>query len=372
MNSQSVDLVYLDPPFNSKRVYAAPIGSQSAGASFKDMWTWKDIDEAYLERMVNAYPSLVQFIKTVEVLHSRAMMAYLTYMTQRVIELHRVLKATGSLYLHCDPTASHYLKVLLDRVFGKGNFLNEIIWEYGLGGSSPKMFSRKHDVVFFYAKSDEYYFDKPQIDATSAMLMGKKKGMKDVWSDIPSLNNMAKERTGYPTQKPLALLKRMILASSREGAVVLDPFCGCATTCVAAQHLNRSWVGIDIEAKAADLVVERLSDKFGLFNDFVHRKDIPKRTDVVEEDVNSKDVKQRLFEEQSGKCNGCSVEFEIWNFEVDHVVPRSKGGGDYYENFQLLCGSCNRIKGNRPMEYLNAKILKRDEMLRSMVTFLGK
>lgn len=190
--------------------------------------------------------------------------------------------------------------------------------------------------------------------------------MKDVWSDIPSLNNMAKERTGYPTQKPLALLRRIIHASSHEGNVVRDPFCGCATTCVAADQSGRRWVGIDIEGKAADLVVERLSEAAGLFRNFVHR------TDVTIEDANAKGVKQRLFEEQQCQCNGCQAVFAIHHFEVDHVVSTVKGRRGLLRDYQLLCGSCNRIKGNRPMAYLNAKILKREEHLRSLITFAGK
>ncbi len=371
MNSESVDLIYLDPPFNSKRMYSAPVGSKFAGASFKDMRTLKDIDQAYLERIVNNCPYLVQFIKTVEVLHSKPMMAYLTYMTQRILEMHRVLRNIGSFYLHCDPTASHYLKLILDRIFGKGNFRNEVVWEYGLGGSSNRMYSRKHDVVLFYTKSDEYYFNKPKIKATSVMMRGKLKGMRDVWSDIPSLNNMAKERTGYPTQKPLALLKRIIEASSNEGDVVLDPFCGCATTMVAAQQLGRRWIGIDIEMKAAQLVSDRLSDDAGLFRDFIHTTDLPKRTDIKIESEKSRGVKIKLFNEQKGICNGCRNEMEIRHFEVDHIIPKSKGGGNYYENYQLLCGHCNRTKGNRPMEYLNDKIAKNEAYLRDNITFDG-
>jgi len=372
MNSESVDLIYLDPPFNSKRFYSAPIGSKAAGTSFKDMWTWKDVDEAYLERMVNDYPYLVQFVEAVEMLHSKPMMAYLTYMTQRILEMYRVLKSTGTFYLHCDSTASHYLKIILDRVFGKGNFLNEIIWKYGLGGSSPKMYSRKHDIILFYAKSKNYHFDKPKVDATSARMKGQKKGMPDVWTDIPTINNMAKERTGYPTQKPLALLRRVVEASSNRGDVVLDPVCGCATTMVAAQQLERKWIGIDIEEKSAELVVERLSDDAGLFSDFVHRHDIPVRTDIEITDIvdvkNKKRVKEKLGKQYGKVCNACGMS-HYENLEIDHVVPKSKGGQDTYSNYQLLCGNCNRTKGNRPMEYLMDKIAKREKLLRRKITF---
>ncbi|MDR0516563.1 MAG: site-specific DNA-methyltransferase, partial [Fibromonadaceae bacterium] len=152
LNSSLVDLMYLDPPFNSKRMYSAPVGSRAAGSSFKDMWTWQDVDEAYLDTLADKYPALTKFIATTGGLHSKAMMAYLTYMAQRIIEMHRVLKDTGSLYLHCDPTASHYLKILLDEIFGKNNFRNEIVWNY-TGNSVPKKcLPRKHDIIFWYSK----------------------------------------------------------------------------------------------------------------------------------------------------------------------------------------------------------------------------
>jgi hypothetical protein len=173
----------------------------------------------------------------------------------------------------------------------------------------------------------------------------------NVWTDIHALTAAAKESTGYPTQKPLALLHRIIEASSKEGDLVLDPFCGCATTCVAAQQKNRRWIGIDIESNASSILIERLSGDAGMFSDFVHRTDIPHRTDIVEVQITF-GIKERLFGEQKGLCNGCGTNFEIRHFEVDHIIPRAKGDGDYYENFQLLCGSCNRIKGDRPMEYL--------------------
>ena len=301
--------------------------------------------------------------------------------------MHRILKPTGSFYLHCDPTASHYLKIVLDRVFGKDNFRNEVVWCY-TGPSSPKMrhFPRKHDVIFRYTKSKNWVFNperKPYKDPNQKPrkvfdtgghfsdeyieeMRKRGKRVEDWWSDI-SIAARGKERTGYPTQKPKKLLERIIKASSNEGDVVFDPFCGCATTCVVAQELNRKWIGIDIEKKAAELVVIRLSTKQGMFKDFVHRLDIPQRTDVKIE--KEKDVKQRLFEEQKGICKGCEIELPIQLFEVDHIVPKSKGGGDYYENYQLLCGSCNRIKGNKPMAYLILKIKKIEKKLREHTTF---
>ena len=382
LNSASVDLIYLDPPFNSKRVYSGPIGSKAAKASFKDMWTWADVNEAYLEKLVDQYPALVSFIESISDLHSSAMMAYITYMTQRLIELHRVLKPTGSLYLHVDPTASHYLKLVLDRIFGKRNFRNEIVWGYRTGGVSKRYLPRKHDIILAYGKDAKQsvhnppkeiiLYDKPFFTGGQPDDSGKypvEVYVRDVWdNELKPIINVSKERTGYPTQKPLALLERIIKASSNEGDLVLDPFCGCATTCVKAQHLNRTWIGIDIEKQAAELLVQRLSDDAGFFKDFIHTKQIPQRTDI-EKVLPSQSVKERLYKTQAGKCNGCFEEFNIFNLEVDHIIPKSKGGGDHYENYQLLCGNCNRVKGNRPMEYLRAKIKIRQALLDQQITF---
>ena len=163
LNSNLVDLIYLDPPFNSKRFYSAPVGSRAAGSSFKDMWTWQDVNEEYLNTLAENYPALTEFIAAAGVMHSKAMAAYLTYMAQRIVEMHRVLKDTGSLYLHCDPTASHYLKALLDEIFGRENFKNEIVWHY-TGNSVPKYcFPRKHDILLWYSKSKNLRFNPNNV-----------------------------------------------------------------------------------------------------------------------------------------------------------------------------------------------------------------
>ncbi|MDR0927555.1 MAG: HNH endonuclease [Ignavibacteria bacterium] len=395
LNSDLVDLIYLDPPFNSKRTYSAPIGSKAAGSSFKDMWTWQDVNEAYLDTLAENYPALTDFIASTGLMHSKAMSAYLTYMAQRIIEMHRILKDTGSLYLHCDPTASHYLKGLLDEIFGRKNFQNEIVWCYTGGTDSAKHWQKKHDVILFYTKSQDYIFNKvymPFADATikrfnkidnegrrykenslsdgritKTYMKDDGKLIPDYWN-IPILNKTYKEATGYPTQKPLALLQRIIKASSNEGDIVMDPFCGCATTCVAAQQLGRKWIGIDIEKQAASILVERLSDDAGMFKKFVHTEIIPQRTDIQKVEP-SKPIKERLYKEQNGKCNGCGNDYLMKDMEIDHIIPKAKGGGDYYENYQLLCGSCNRIKGAKPMEYLRIKIQTRKNLLQEKITF---
>ncbi|MCL2131152.1 MAG: HNH endonuclease [Lentimicrobiaceae bacterium] len=428
LNSNLVDLIYLDPPFNSKRFYSAPIGSKAAGANFKDIWFWKDVNEEYLNTLAEKYPALTDFIASAGAVHSKAMMAYLTYIAQRIIEMHRILKDTGSLYLHCDTTASHYLKALLDEIFGKDNFKNEIVWERTTDTGSSKSVANRYptntDIILFYTKSaDRYTFNKQYYEYSNKYILNKfnnndKDGrgayrwqvlksysqetfdklknenmlkktdsskyyyykqylnegkgviISNLWDaeDVVPLGPSSKERTGYPTQKPLALLKRIIEASSNEGDIVLDPFCGCATTCVAAQQLGRKWIGIDIAEQAVDILVERLSDDAGIFKDFINTSAIPQRTDIQRVEP-VKSVKERLYKEQNGLCNACGTYFDIWNLEIDHIIPKSKGGGDYYENYQLLCSHCNKMKSDNPMESLRLKIETRKKMLKDKIIF---
>ena len=391
MNSESVDLIYIDPPFNSKKFYSAPIGSKAAGASFDDMWTWQDVDAAYLEKLYDDYPRLSHFIYSIQGIHGKGMASYSAFMAQRLMEIYRILKPTGSFYLHCDPTASHYLKIVCDRIFGKSNFVNEIVWHYRRWTGKAKKFQKLHDIILFYVKSKDYNFNVMYADYTEKSMKRKQnyhtrikgddvfvtsineKGVRenDVWQ-IPILNSQSNERTGYPTQKPLELLHRIIKASSMENDVVFDPFCGCATTMVAAQQLNRKWIGVDIEHKAAELVMERLKDDTGLFTDFTHTDLVPQRTDVKVELPTAKNkIKGKLYKEQDKKCNGCEQETRIGLMDVDHVIPKSRGGGDYYGNYQLLCRECNVKKGDKPMEYLKAKIAARMNAMQK-ISFTGE
>lgn len=419
MNSESVDLIYLDPPFNSNKSYSAPIGSEAAGAAFKDTWTLSDVDIAWVGLIAENEPCLPHVIDAAGIAHGKGMKAYVVMMAVRLIEMRRLLKLTGSIYLHCDPTASHYLKLVMDCVFGSGNVRNEIVWKRtpfaGSSKARAQQLPKSHDVILCYSKSEKRTWNPPMLPYTDEyrkrfrhtdtrgsyrktllktysqetlerlrtedrliepvrpgahysykQYLHESSGQRqldDVWVDINMINPVAKERVGYPTQKPLALLNRIIEASTNEGDVVLDPFCGCATTCVSAHALGRLWAGIDISPKAAELIVYRLeqnrknqqSHMMTLVDKVIHRTDIPKRTDVGKLPP-YKTHKHTLYGMQEGRCKGCGHHFPFQNFTVDHIVPQSKGGTDHVENLQLLCNHCNSVKGTMDQAAFTAKL----------------
>ena len=317
INSECIDLIYLDPPFNKNKKFTAPIGTSAEGASFKDIFREDDLKEEWLITIQEDHPDLYHYLNGIRGIGKPYNFAYLAYMAIRLIECHRVLKQTGSLYLHCDPTMSHYLKTTMDCIFGEDNFVNELIWYYRGAGIPKKDFARRHDVIFRYTKkSGKQYFDpdparQPYAQATverfshyignirgdhdygQQKLNPKGKHPDDVFTDIQPIAPSSNDRIGYPTQKPLALLERIIKTSSNKNDVVLDPFCGCATTCVAAGRLSRNWIGVDISVKAYELVKERLNQETrNIWNpdDEVNmRTDPPKRTDLGE------DYRERKF-----------------------------------------------------------------------------
>ena len=297
---ESIDLIYLDPPFNSKATYNVLFKEKNGTKSvaqieaFDDTWHWgEEAENTYREVVQNGPKKLADLLQALrQFLGSNDMMAYLAMMAIRLVELHRVLKPTGSVYLHCDPTASHYIKLLLDATFGGRNFRNEIVWCYSIGGRSKKQFGRKHDVIFWYSKSNKWKFnpEAPEVrvprkpgshmkvvtDENGKIWQVKRdrktgkvyrypldKVAEDYWVDIEQLNREDAERLGYPTQKPEALLARIIKASSDEGDLVLDPFCGCGTTIAVAERFNRRWIGIDITHIAITLMRHRLHSTFG-------------------------------------------------------------------------------------------------------------
>ena len=343
---ESVDLIYIDPPFNSNQAYnvifseADGSSSQAQIQAFEDTWRWGEAtEEAYHELIGTAPHLLVETVKSFRgFLTETNLMAYLVMMALRLVELHRVLKPTGSFYLHCDPTASHYLKIILDQIFGVENFQNEITWKRTSSHNDPKRFGRVGDRILFYSKSKTKTFNVIYSDYSPEQLSRykyedergryraenltaphysptrtvewrgthpgsnrqwrfstdelerlyrkeyillrqdgcpRKDGLKvyldeakgapaqNIWDDVPRIGNTSKERLGYPTQKPEALLERIIQASSNEGDVVLDVFCGCGTAVAVAQRLNRRWIGVDVTHLAIALMKYRLADAFG-------------------------------------------------------------------------------------------------------------
>ncbi len=389
IDSESVDLIYLDPPFNSKKQWSAPIGSKAAGAAFKDTWTYDDVDDAWLGEIARTNEPLHEIIHAARLTGGKPNAAYLIYMAPRLIEMHRVLKGTGSIYLHCDPTMSHSLKLMMDSIFGAAKFRNEIVWHYYNKFSAGKrVFGRNYDQILFYVKDTKNYLynplrelrDKPVRQLVRENIGGVLKNKRGtdgkvvyrtatdkkvdaVWR-IPCVQPASKHYTGYPTQKPIDLLKRIIEASSampskagkHDGGFVLDPFAGCATTAIAAELLGRRWAGVDVSAKAVELVRHRYQREIGmLLSDLKVRTTPPKRSDAVKRSRNIKDI---LFGRQQGYCAGCKHFMQYQHLEVDHIVPRSKGGQDDDSNLQLLCGHCNRIKGNRTMAYLLSELKK--------------
>jgi site-specific DNA-methyltransferase (adenine-specific) len=394
----SVDLIYLDPPFNSNATYnilfAEKNGTKSGAqiTAFEDTWHWgKESEEAFDDVVKLGPKKLADLLLALRsFLGSNDMMAYLTMMAIRLVELHRVLKPNGSLYLHCDPTASHFIKMLLDSIFSPRNFRNEISWKRTSAHSSARRYGPVHDVLFFYSKSDAYiwnpihtkYDEKylkshyTQTDpdgrrwrADNLTAFGVRRGssgmpwrgfdvtakgnhwkfsieklseldaagriywppgggwpaykryldevkgvpLQDMWTDIPPINPQAKERLGYPTQKPEALLERIIKASSHEGDLVLDPFCGCGTAVAVAERLKRRWIGIDITHLAIKLIKRRLSDTFPTE---------PPVYEVIGEPVDLKSAEALALEDR--------YKFEWWALDMVDARPAQdkKKGAD--------------------------------------------
>lgn len=382
MDTQSVNLIYLDPPFNSKKQWEAPIGSTAEGASFKDYWTYDDVKQEWRVLIRDKHPALNAVIAAAGWSGGEPDRAYLCYMGVRLLEMHRILKNSGSIYYHCDPTMSHSIKLLMDAIFGADNFRNEIVWCYSSMGGAKKDFPRKHDILLRYSKTDRYVFNADSVRIPYKLPRmperknaphrnrggsGKWKGaspdelanrhasgkVPEDWWEMTFGPN-APERLGYPTQKPLALLERIIKASSSERNVVLDPFCGCGTACDAAEQLGRKWIGIDVSAKAATIIKKRLPLAKG---DIDVRTNVPERTSVSEKFQLAAPMsdKEILYDKQHGMCLGCDIGFPIRNLQVDRNIPGKKGGEYIMENMQLLCQPCNASKGaNRTLAELRA------------------
>ena len=427
LDADTIDLIYLDPPFNSNRTFEAPTESEAAGAAFKDSWTPNDLDNAWHGELAEKAPNLYHAISTTEFTHGQSMKAYLIMMGIRMLEMYRILKPTGTIYLHCDDNASHYLKMMMDGIFGRDNFRNEIVWQRAVTskGNLKKGLARDSDLILRYVKSNDfvwnsdavtipydmealdektkrqYYYVEPGTGrlvshtsitaqtqdpdshltyevmgvtrtwrwAESRMLkeieaghvvqtrpgnvprykryLDEQKGktLNNIWVDIPNLTARNKERIGYPTQKPIALLERITRASSNPGDMVLDPFCGCATTCIAAERLQRHWIGIDLSPKSFRLAKLRLEQQ-DITKKVIHRKANPKPYQ------RGRTCKHTLFGFQEGRCNGCQTVSAFRSMKVDHIVAQSHGGANTPDNLQLLCGMCKLIKGHGTQDQL--------------------
>ena len=473
MNSGTVDLIATDPPFNKGRDFYATPDSLSDGASFQDRWSWDEINSEWTDKLQDDFPGVYHVIMGSNESYGEDMGAFLCFMGVRILEMHRVLKETGSMYLHCDPTASHYLKELMDAIFGRDNFKNEIIWKRSDGHPlSIRKFEAVTDTILFYWKSPKSYFKSVTKPLEEEIITGQYRHQDDhgkyahkdlsggkgggreaylpfnevlppqgrawapptrekipdwarallpenyekinqlekcvvldgiglihwskngkpyfkrylpenptrlvpsLWDDVKPLSSNSKEHQGYPTQKPLELYERIINASSKEGDIVLDPFCGCATTCVAAEKLKRQWIGIDIWDKAHKTVIGRLKKEGFLAGPKDRRQDLliakgeitytkrtMKRTDGGSEAVPFLQTKMKQYDDSSRRdphtnkekktmllelygpyCQGCGIELDERYFELDHKEPRSAGGSNLIQNRILLCGPCNRMK----------------------------
>ncbi len=444
----SVDLVYLDPPFNSNANYnvlfkeASGEASQAQFHAFTDTWEWtREVDDTY-RSFVDTCPnaSVVELVEALKkFLKTSPMMAYLAMMAARLVELHRVLKPTGSLYLHCDPTASHYLRLVLDSIFGADNFRNEIVWKRRVGMSSAvhesNRFGTCTDIILFYARTEETPFNpqynlndpdyqryieerftyvdekgrrfqptslvnpayrpnliyeykgyKPppngwmitkdkmqQWDKEGRIYFPKEKtgrlrrksfadelkGMpvQNLWTDIPELNSQSAERLGYPTQKPVALMERIIEASCPKDGIVLDPFCGCGTTVHAAQKLGRQWIGIDVTYLAINLIKRRLRDAFGddaQFEEMGQPTDFESAKRLAEMDKFQFQhwalslVGARPLREGDGKGADRGVDGLLYFYESKddraNIIVQVKGGGVKRDDIATLLGDVNNQK----------------------------
>ena len=458
INSETIDLIATDPPFNKGKDFHATPDSLAAGAKFQDRWSWQDdVQGEWVDAIQDAEPGAWAVIDWTRMTYGDDMGAFLCFMAVRLLEMRRILKPTGSLYLHCDDTASHYLKALLDAIFGRTNRRASIVWRrYGAHNDS-KTFGRVTDTLLYYAKSAdihtwngsyrehdpeylrtayrnedergkfttgplhtgglqgggyEYEFkgfvrewkwpesrmreleaDGRIHQARGALSVPRRKiyladskgrPVSNLWDDIGALVGDAAERTGYPTQKPLALYDRIIRASSNEGDWVLDPFAGCATTPIAAELAGRNWIAIDLWDGTLDITAKRLRDatdaegavravhygeapedaeigRLPIAGTLQHRTDAPQRTDGGDAAapylptptkgqrrprlMTEHQIKDLLVAHLGLHCWGCNFFAPDPRYlELDHIRPRNSGGSDDIDNRALLCGPCNKIK----------------------------
>lgn len=459
INSDSVELVYLDPPFNSGRKYEAR-GGYMAGVVFSHAWTIEDVRPEWLDEIEMSCSGALRVIEDAKVVHSDAMAGYLAYMGIRLLELRRVLAPTGSIYLHCDPFASHYLKTMMDALFGQDNFMNEIVWKRTSSHGGARRWGPIHDILLFYTGGRRHYWNRvlreqppeywdkyfryedhrgiyqlvsltgrgiqsgdpgrewrginpsdvgrhwavpiralyreypdrhdlnllsvqekldlldsaglvhwpergkrvPRFKMHSDLVRGR--ALQDIVTDVMGAGTSLRERTGWLFQKPEELLDLIISASSRPGDLVLDPFCGSGTTCVVADRLEREWIGIDREPKAAGVLSNRLdhdADRRGRIDfgpELSIKESSPKRTDIGPdaEDEDLLSVKESLYGRQDGRCSGCNVQLPQRNLVLDVPDPTREVRAFAMENLHLLCHPCRTLKGRGNMDSLRLQL----------------
>ena len=417
IDSGTVHLIATDPPFNKGRDFHATPDSLAAGGKFEDRWSWdEDVHDNWIDAIKDDRPAVLDVVEMARRTWGDDMGAFLCYMGVRLMEMERILRIEGSIYFHCDRTAVHYLKAIMDAIFGMKNFVSEIIWNYGSpsgGRSAGKKPVKSHESILIYAKrygkhtynqqylpySDKYvnerflYTDddgrryrtrKRAGGKVERQYLDESKGvpLSTVWSDIKQLYayHLAKrkqEEYGYKTQKPLALYARIIEAASNPGDIVLDPFCGCATTPIAAERLGRQWIGMDLWDGAQQAIFDRLEseglaspdgsngDRLLSFGQIHYETEPPARTDDGEiaappfelklqrqkprwQRLTHAQIREYLAEAQRHGdgviCGGCGRVLEIEFMELDHIRPKKDGGENYITNRLLLCGPCNRKK----------------------------
>ncbi len=408
LNSGIADLIATDPPWNKEKRFNHLFGTKTKTKTgkdkpgFDDAWTLDDVTKEEHQLLREQHPDLYHLCTLAYKMHSAGMMAYLIMMSTRMLECHRLLKETGSIYLHCDPTANAYLRMLMDAIFKPKNFRNEIVWRKysGRKNNAKHKFCTQHETIFFYVKSPDAKFNPILIphspkeianeykftDADGRryrksrgrryQLTGeerriyldesKGRAMGNLWVEEGiQLNTSSSERTGWATQKPVALYSRMIEASTDAGDLVLDPFCGCSTTLVAAENAGRQWIGIDRDENAEAMVKGQLGkltsqtpefwrDKVAIRKCFGQHNEWPVRDDLGKIPHYKKHF-DRLYREQSGICPGCNWHRDAHVMTVDHDWPKSKGGRDNIGNLRALCSGCNSSKGVKTLAQLIAK-----------------
>ena len=415
MNSETIDLIATDPPFNIKRNRSGSAGfyvdnwKWGDTGILPDQWKWNEVHPKWLEEIKDNHIELYHAIDAAKHCQGEDTAAFLCFLSVRLIEMHRILKETGSIYLHCDPTASHYIKMCMDAIFEKKNFRNEIVWCYTrMSAKGQRKLSQAHDLIYWYSKGSEWVFNVDPIRLPYAEGSKNREGHtlnrlgsgyskegktvlnplgkfpEDWLTHIPYLRG--NERTGSPDQKPLALYERIIKASSNEGDLVLDPFCGCATTIIAANNLNRRWIGIDRRKDARYHIItrlmgmtkkqrkeiEELAQDSDWINDYLEKQtakhemhyqtEPPTRTDKDDQTapdlghvyaaepenfLTHKEMKEILAEQFGVQCWGCNyIPPDERYLHLDHIIPKGEGGTNDINNRSLLCQPCNSMKSN--------------------------